>query len=564
MHARLATINARFIFVHAMLLGVVYVALSMPLPAHAQGADTTGTGSQQQGEQSVVTATDDELQTTLSSNGIFGCLGRGAEVAIAGRSNPGTTRAVGGVYVPVNDAAVTLNTGFLVYKECILDGMARQIAQNYSSELGRQQVQAFNEGQNGQGTYLRNFDTLLQPYNVRITEQNVQAIQNGQMCGAFRGRVASAVARNVLYTMNGQASAATCSFTSDADRTAVTGGAVPINWGPQWTRLISGDYELAHYNREIEKNDAARAHFNENMRQMIVMSDGVVPVFDDYRNPLGMNVVTPGFLIANSIAQVTGSGYRQLEQANEIDQIVSNLWGGLSTRLLSSGGGVPGLFVSTGNQPAYIDRMVAETRSAVRAGAVNAAVVTLSSYRAAEGAYLDAKQGTGNAILSALSQIRAIERQCWDLIIPAVQAHAAANGNATLVIATSTQFSTAVIDSPANNLRALGTTTAAEIAASQQTLQQIDQLITQVTNSGSSAAQQQALLQIDQMVANNQLHSQQDAQNAVDQRTSITNALNTLINDTRTAWGDSTDPNVGWCNVNNTPTVERWFNAWKQ
>src|SRR5262245_33826751 len=65
---------------------------------------------------------------TLSNDGIFGCRGVGAQVA-----NVGTTAVTGAVYVPVRDADVILNTGFLVYKECVLDGVSRKIAENLTA-----------------------------------------------------------------------------------------------------------------------------------------------------------------------------------------------------------------------------------------------------------------------------------------------------------------------------------------------------------------------------------------------------------------------------------------------
>lgn len=506
--------------------------------------------------------------TTLSQQGIFGCLGQGARVANVGQqalqapSNVGTTRAIGGVYVPVNDAAVTLNTGFLVYKECILDGMARNIAQNVSAEYTKQQMESFNTGRNGSAQHLQNFDTLLTPYGNQITVLAVQAAQQGPMCGAFKARIPTAVARARLASVSGNASAYACTFASDANRTAVLDGDVPVDWN-SWVNLVAGDYEVARYHQLQADTNARIARFNDNMRDMIMMGRGVIPIFDDNPNPLAMNVVTPGFIIADAISQATGSGFRQLEHANEIDQIVSNLFGGLTTRLLSSGSGIPGLFVTTGTQPAYIDRMVAQTQAAVRQGAINAAVNILAAARQTETAYLEAKQGIATALINAITQLRSYESQCWDLIIPAVQAHAQTNGNPTLTIATSTQFSQAVIDDPVNNIRDLASTTAAEVTASQQALAQIEQLIVDVTNNSSSAAQQQALLQLDQMVANNQLHSQQDAQNAADQRGSIDGALNTLLDNTRTTWADSQDANIGWCNVNNSAVVERWFNEWR-
>jgi hypothetical protein len=537
MHAKSATTNARLVFL-ALFISVAFLLCATTVYAQendaSSGADAgDGTGA----------TTDPNASPTLSNNGIFGCRGQGAQIA-----NVGTTRAVGGVYVPVNDAAVTLNTGFLVYKECILDGMARKIAESGTAEIGKQTFKATQEGRNGGPQYLVNFG---QEDRERGTAIAVTQIQNGtsQICEAFRQPIRTALARSYAQQFNNPNQIVACPVAGNDQ-----------GFFDTLFRSIEPCGNAANcYITERANIDSMVAYDRENYRRQLDWSGGVFPRYDS-NDPLSQRVVTPGFIIANSITQVTGSGYRQLESANEIDQVVANLWGGLANRLVSGSGGIPGLFVSTGNQPAYIDRMVAETQAAVRAGAVNAAVAILSSARQAEAAYLTAKQGIATAFIGAITQLRAMEDQCWTLIIPKVQEMATAQ-NATLNIATSTQFSQAIIDS---QIRASASTTAADITVSQQALTRIDQLIASVTNSASSAAQQQALVQLDQMVANNQLHSTQDAQTASTQRDSVTSAVSTLVNDTRTAWGDSTDPNIGWCNVNNTAVVERWFNAWRQ
>ena len=51
---------------------------------------------------------------------------------------------------------------------------------------------------------------------------------------------------------------------------------------------------------------------------------------------------------------------------------------------------------------------------------------------------------------------------------------------------------------------------------------------------------------------------------AATQRDNVVTAVSKLVDDTLKLWGDSTDPNVGWCNVNNPAVIQRWFNAWKQ
>ncbi len=540
MHELSATTSVRFLFCALLTGAVLFTATTVS----AQGNDNP---TQPPGDDNV-----EPPGTSLSTNGIFGCRGQGAAVA-----NVGTTRAIGGVYVPVNDAAVTLNTGYLVYKECVLDGMARNIAQNATAEQMQQQWRSVNAQMNQPGGVMQNFDQFTEPYKQQILANRARAIQNGPMCGAFKNGVATALVRG-RYTNRGSGVAQACAI-PEATRTGMINRTTPVDWSTFVG--YSTDNAVDRYETAWEETNTVEVHLEEDMRDQIMMGRGIIPIYEANSDPLSMRVVTPGFLIADSLAQSAGSGFRQLESANEIDQIVSNLFAGLTTRLITSGSGVPGLFTTTGTQPAYIDRMVSETQAMVRAGAVNAAMAVLAGARQTEAAYFAAKQGIASALIGAVTQLRGIENQCWNLIIPAVRTYSEANGNPTLVIATSTQFSQGIVDA---QIRDVASTTEVEVRASQQALARIDQLIAQVSNSASSAAQQQALLELDRMIANNELHSVQDAQNAASQRDSVTSALATLVNDTRVAWADSTDPNLGWCNVNNTAVVQRWFNEWRR
>jgi hypothetical protein len=127
-------------------------------------------------------------------------------------------------------------------------------------------------------------------------------------------------------------------------------------------------------------------------------------------------------------------------------------------------------------------------------------------------------------------------------------------------IATSTAFSQPIIDS---QITPLASSTISQINASQQALSAINQLI-QLVASGNPSAQQSALQQLDQLVSQHVLHTQFDVQSVVLQQQKIQDAVSTLVTNTVQAWADSTDPNVGWCNVNNQAVVDGWKAKWKQ
>ena len=190
-----------------------------------------------------------------------------------------------------------------------------------------------------------------------------------------------------------------------------------------------------------------------------------------------------------------------------------------------------------------------------------------------ESAYLEAAKATADALSRAIAQLRGAENQCWELIIPKVKEKAAVgnctqnsdgtqtcSGSFSLKIATSTTYSQRVVDS---QIAPLASTTAARINAASDAVDSVDELIVNVTNSESPDAQAVALQKLDALVAQKALHNQYDLKDAERQLEDVNNSISALVTDTIKAWGDSTDPNIGWCNVNNTAVIQNWTNKWK-
>lgn len=489
----------------------------------------------------------------LARDGVFGC-------SASKYQNIGSLSAMGGIYVPVNDAAVTLNTGYLVYKECVLDGVVSAIKNDAVSGLQRQVLKAAEQSREGEAQYLKNFRDLDRYFNA-ITVNVITSARSGPMCGAFRSSVTTAYARNYLASQSGGASQA-CTFTNPADRAALVSGTAPVNWS-SWNNLIDPrGYEIGQYYLLKTENETALATYNQNIRQMLDWGRGVFPAFDGGQNPLGSRVITPGYIIADSLSQMIGAGTNILLNANEIDQVNGALQAGLTATLVSDTmRGLSGLSQSQNGQQSYLDRMAAESAASVRAGAVNAAISILAAARQIETQYKNAKEGTAAALTNAITSLRGYENQCWALVVPAVQQYASSQ-SATITVATTTeQFAQKVIDA---QITPIATTTIRDLRASETALATINQLIASVTNTSSATNQRAALERLDTMVANNQLHSAQDAQNASKQRDDVVGALTILLDDTKKAWADSTDPNVGWCNVNNQEVITMWFNKWRQ
>lgn len=487
----------------------------------------------------------------LLRDGIFGCNANKYQ-------NPGSLAAIGGVYVPVNDAAVTLNTGYLVYKECVLDGVVASIRNDAVAGLQSQVLKAAETSREGNPVYLRNFSDL-NPYFTALTVNLITDARTGNMCNAFKNRVTAASARSYLASQS-QDSSLTCSFESANERDALIRGKT-INWN-SWMKLIEpSGYELGQYYLLEEDGAAQRANYGQNIREMLAWGRGTFPTFDQSQDPRKARVITPSFLIADSLSKMMGLGTDILVNADEIDQVNGSLQAGLAATLVTDAlRGLSGLSRSQNGQPSYLDRMSMETSSTVRSSAVNAAISILSSARQIEATYRAAKEALANALTASITKLRGAENACWELIVPKVREYASGQG-ASIRIATTTAASQKIID---ENIQPVAQVVVNDLRASDSTITILNQIISSVTNTSSATAQRSALERLDSMVANGQLHTAQDAQNASKQREDVTNTLNILVDDTIKAWGDSTDPNVGWCNVNNTAVIEKWFNAWKQ
>jgi len=538
MHVQLKLVS----FVSVLLL----LVLSSTSLAHAQ-ADPTGRSVP------ATPAIQNPGTGALSREGIFGCLGQGARVA-----NVGTLSAIGGVYVPVNDAAVTLNTGYLVYKECVLDGVSRRVAENATVALAAQTVRGISTGRNGEPQWSVNKDKEFgeRALGVIVTELETEE-EFSPMCQAFRSPVRRALARSYAKATSKAATSVTCPLPGTTAQRSAEDQAFTYDL---WFGLIepTGNPLGAYLSKQAEI-DAEIARDNFNTRETLLASNNIYPIVTTNRDPRRQNIVTPGYLIASTLSQVSGSGFRQIETANEIDQMVENMWGAFGTSISTSATGVLGATLSSNGQASYIDRMSAAASAGLREAAVNAAIGILAAAREIEAVYRQAKQATANVLTGAIQELRAMENTCWGLIVPKVQEKASSEGR-SLRIATSTAFSQEIIDA---QIQPLADSVLRELEVSTQTVQSINQLIAAVTNNSSPTNQRAALERLDALVASGQLHSPQQAQNANKQKDDVATALATLLSDTRTAWGDSTDPQVGWCNINNAAVIDRWYTAWR-
>lgn len=484
--------------------------------------------------------------------GIFGCSYNGAY-----SMSVGAFAANGGAYVPVADATVELNSGILVYQQCVLREVIDRMRESVTSALVKQNIATLLTGRGGAAMFVQ------QP-TQELTNTEAQAVlrflQNNGFASVdptYQSLILSAAATGYRNALQPNAQLG-CSITNNDPLLKIaTPGCTPIN-----------TYWIAQ-----ERMNAIAASAGNDLAVQWNWGRGDYPQqsVDANGNPY---TTAPSALVDALAQQTVQSGFNQLQNANDIGQMIGALFAGLGTQILSSNQGLLGLTQPNAGQPSYLDQLAAESSAGLRNTAVNAAITQLAAAQQVEQQYFQLLSSIAKTLTQTIGQIRGYESQCWVLIQQKVCTSAPVNGKCTdqggtqLMVATSTVYSQAVITA---QIAPIATTTAANLYASQSALNMINQLIAGVTNTTSLDAQRIALQQLDTLIASHQLHTQNDVSTLQNQQQSIQAAMQTLSQNVPTTWGDGTpnlsnpyDPNSGWCNVNNASVVQMWDQLWQK
>lgn len=361
----------------------------------------------------------------FAREGVFGCVAGGYAVSV------GTMAAVGGVYVPVNDAAVTINTGYLIYKECTLDGVMSRIKESVSSALVRSITRSSIFGTDGREQFVA--DPM--EYDLEISDRTALETLKPNATQAlpepYRQAVVSTAARRYLNDTRKRENVFSCnSFESPETHQEFLGGNI-LSTGLQGLLNVGVNpacHPLGAFVAFQQESNAQISSAVTMAEQQLDRNYGFKPIEETINLPtatgedrLQWRTLTPGVLIANTLEQAIGSGFRQTENADEIDEIMGSLFSGLSNQVVSDIRGLRGIVESRQGSPAYLDQLAAESSAGVRQAANNTGMSILNSSLSVETEYNTTKRSVLESLNDAAARLRAAENRCWELIIPAVQ-----------------------------------------------------------------------------------------------------------------------------------------------
>lgn len=510
----------------------------------------------------------------LTEGDIFGCNNIGGS-----NTSSGTLSALASTYVPVYDSAITLNTGIVTYKECVLEPTVRRLRKAATERIAAEGLQGFLTGNNGNAYFPQNLNADIA---ARSDETVLNAMNQIQTVNpAFRDKVRSTVVRAYLSSSRTN-DALKCDYNGDlaADISNPTSRPFSFSNFQQFMNPACNPFGAAALTQV-----ALNKRIDSEVGQMLLklqMNNGFYGV--EHIDPqTGERITdTPGAIVGSNATQWIQSGFTQLENADDIGEMVGSMYAGIPNRVLSggsSGGGLSGFAVgSGGGQSSFLDQLINQSNTDSATVVGNAALNILRKYLNVENRYLAAEKAIEGYLTSAADQLRSREQQCWDLVVfkndskPKQHVCAAQPASGTCTgtvppsglatpqserVATTTVESQQVIQSQINPVL---TPTRNNITASQNNISRIQSLIGQAAATSPNA--QAALLnQIDQLVPS--FHQDADMQNAEQRQGETQSSMNTLVSDTVRTWADGNDPNKNWCNVQNPAVIQRWVDAWK-
>jgi len=552
-----------------------------PLAASAQTQTTDITSQTSGGNTSITQTTGGTTANGFvlpATQNIFNCNQTGAYAMSTGSLN-----AVGGTFVPVSDNAVTLNTGYLVYLECVLRPVVDAEVHYATSQYINAELHQYQTGNNGNPQYVRNFNQEYAQAGINAFNSSIQSVVSA-MNPAFQSQVSSALQRNFALVSNAPQNALACPYTGDLNS---------LYQSPQTSFTFAGLFAIANPTCDpvysyLGGQDLSYAYVAGGRNAWLTQAtwgNGTLPITD-----ANGNVLTPGFLVGSVANQATLSGFQQVQNANDIGQMAGPLMAGIGNQILSSGG-LAGADAQVGGNPSYLQQVTTEASKGLQQSITNTALSILGPALSIEQQYSQIENAIANILTETIQQLRGAETNCWTSIIANVCTASStsatyqnghltctASNGAHLTIATSTAFSQPVIDS---SITPLSATVVQNVNTASANTATIEALVTTVEMSTDPNAQTNAINQVNALVAAGALQSQADVNAANQNLSDVTSSMQTLVQNTGHTWsGDDTTNNIGgaytwsggasqnaWCNTSpSTPggpaTLQAWTTAW--
>lgn len=407
----------RAYIVSLAIVSVAVCALAVtPLYAQEAGADPSSELFERMLEDiQNATTTVESVSAGFSRDGVYGCTG--AAYGSVGMQGPG------GAHVPTFDDAQFDQQRLLTYKECLLDGIASSMRETLVSFIIQSVVRWSNQGFDGNPAYVSNLPLHL---TERIGDPEAERIITGEdtevIPELFRRDVRVQLSRSYARDTRRPHTVLECDLSSEQLEALAQGDIEGAGGTSAWFRAMQDEgcnplfsflraqdhlrsSVAAEQERELRQLDWGSGFRSVEVERTVDLGDGTQTTV--------RRIVTPGFMIAEHLRQVIGTGLRQSENADEIDEIISALMSNIGTEMLTDIEGLSGLSAVFGGRAPYVDRIAQDSAQRTRGNMTGAAVSIMNNTIRVEQEYAQTRRDSVNVLSQGARQLVAWEATCW-------------------------------------------------------------------------------------------------------------------------------------------------------
>lgn len=354
-------------------------------------------------------------QGGFSNDGLYGCQG--------GFQNSVGMEHAGNIFVPVSEEAVAHNTNVLVYKECILDGITARIRETMVAFVIKSVLTYASTSNDGSPAFVTSVKNKRQNTSDKVKDEFIKGKRTAVIFETFRPNVRTALAQGYAQATRKPENAYAHTIPDDKKDEFIefTQGNGKLEWDmyllsiqPQNNPL--GAYSLALNQMladidekvsdeatELDWGNGFKSH--KNCKQ-IPAGNGT---YEEY-----CEIATPGTTIQNIVNYESLAGQRQLESADEIDELMGSLMSNIQTQILTSVGGLRGITQGVGGASSYINQIASDAAARTRTEYTNAGTNFLTKAIATETAYGLARKSSKETLQKTAEKIETKENTCWD------------------------------------------------------------------------------------------------------------------------------------------------------
>ncbi|MBP9757939.1 MAG: hypothetical protein KBD06_05030 [Candidatus Pacebacteria bacterium] len=487
-----------------------------------------------------------------AADDIFNCNTNGQATTGAGSTKP-----LGGPYVPVADYAVELNTGLLVYKECVLREL---VTAKRKAALAALDVEILKQFNGYPSREIGKEDVFL---SDRTFNRYLKNDSLNNFSDEIEGKVKNAVGQAYDYARDPRKSFQ-CKYTGDLNK--IYEGDPDGNFWDAFDAVTDNpacsvySASMLAYNA-IEQQSAYELY---KQHERLDWGQGTFDVFHYDENGFRITDTQGAIVLANGIMSVQ-SGYEQAKNADDLGEMTDGLYTGVSNQVLTGGtgtgsGGLSAITQALSGALSYMQQVAQNAGGTLVQQTGNFTLDLLNQALAAENAYRKIVTDEIALFTATIGTLREMEIACYTDIANAVceagsinaTSCTAASGGGTLTFIRETKFSQKAIQ---DNISTIAASMDPKLRTVDTNILVINGIKTALLATPTSAQQTIAQAGLNAIVRSNATTEASNYQN-------YQTLMAAVLSNTEKKWKDDPNEVTEWCDTTNEAMKTKWKECW--